>query len=53
MFLHVLNCFDMLMLKIILKNKKIIDIYFNMKSYFKNTRNHTVKHTLTRCIKLE
>ena len=26
--------------------KKIIDMYFNIKNYLKNTRNHTAKHVL-------
>ena len=40
MFLVFSNNFDVLMSKIILKNKKnIIDIYFSMKYYLKNNRN--------------
>jgi hypothetical protein len=37
--------FDVMMLKIILKNKKyIILIYFKVKNTLKNNRNHTFKH---------
>ena len=35
------------MSKIIFKKwKNIIDMYFSMKNYLKNTRNHTVKYAL-------
>ena len=44
MFLMFSKYFDVLMLKIIFfKIKKIIDMYFNMKNYLKNNRNHPTK----------
>ena len=43
--MYFLDRFDVLMSKIILKKwKNIIGMYFDMKSYLKNTRNHTIKH---------
>jgi len=43
--LYVLDCFDMLMSKMIFKKiKKIIGMHFSTKSFLKNTRNHTAKH---------
>ena len=42
MFLIFSNHFDVLMLKIIFE-KKIIDIYFNMKNYLKSNRNYNIK----------
>ena len=49
MFLVFLNYFDVLILKIILKNKKnIIDMYFSMKSYLKSNYNHIAKQTIYR-----
>ena len=45
--MYFLDRFDVLMSKIIFKKwKNIISMYFGMKSYLKNTRNHTAKHAL-------
>ena len=41
--MYVLDRFDMLMSKIILKKKKIIGMHFGAKSYLKSNRNHTAK----------
>jgi len=51
-FLYVLNCFDTLILKIILKNKKY---YFNIKIILKNKQKYLLKHYQqlgASCIKL-
>jgi len=46
--LYFLDRFDVLILKIIFKKwKNIIDMYFNMKSYLKSTRNYTAKQVLS------
>jgi hypothetical protein len=48
MFLVFSNHFDMLMSKMIFKKQKnIICMYFDMKSYLKSNRNHTTKHKYT------
>jgi len=39
-----LDCFDMLMSEMILKNKKYILIYFRVKIILKNNRYQTSKH---------
>ena len=42
----ILDCFDVLMLKIIFKKwKNIINMYFSTKSYLKNNHYHTAKHS--------
>jgi hypothetical protein len=47
MFLVFSNHFDVLMSKMIFKKyKKIIDMHFGTKSYFKSNCNHTAKQTL-------
>jgi len=47
--LYVLDRFDVLMSKIILKKiKKIISMYFDTKSYLKSNRYHTAKHIQSR-----
>jgi len=45
-----LDCFDMLMSEMILKNKKNILIYFQVKITLKNNRYHTPKHLFHRII---
>jgi hypothetical protein len=43
--LYILDRFDVLMSNMIFKKwKNIIDMYFDIKSYLKSTRNHTAKH---------
>jgi hypothetical protein len=47
--LYVLDRFDVLMSKIIFKTwKNIIGMHFDTKNYLKSTRNHTVKHPLSK-----
>jgi hypothetical protein len=47
--LYFLNCFDVLMSKMIFKKlKNIIGMYFGTKSYLKSNHYHTVKHALNR-----
>jgi hypothetical protein len=44
------DCFDMLISEIILKNKKNILMYFQVKNTLKNNRYHTPKHIFHRII---
>jgi len=48
-FFNIFISFDILMIKIIFKNKKyIILIHFWMKNTLKNNRNHTPEYALTK-----